>query len=396
MRDAGRTCLFYGSVQRRPQQADLDEVVEVTGLQRSVLAVVAEGQQFLLVGVDGRIGQQRTHCRSRENRRGRAPTAGAERCELCIVTALTRRVGDAATQTEAERRRHEPRCRSTHLKPTHRVDGRTYRELLAVVPLDPRVASSRFLDPLLGDPLDDLRNLVGPRTVVREVEVSLGSVVGSGESEDSLVQGRTTVGVSNDRVVLLAAFPAEDQRQEHTVTITGNELLCVHCEVPTRRRLERCVNRVATGQELVQAERKDGEAVVLMHLVADEQLVLDRLRAQLERKVRQGGEVVGRTFISPHCSRRHTDQARRSRFLGDSECGLDPPRQRIRHEVVSRRRTRWRSEEPVAERRRLSRVATIEALGRTSKRLADHILRKDLPPEQHRSHLGDLALLLDE
>ena len=41
-----RPCLAARGVQRRPQQSHLYEIVEVTGLQRSVLTVVGETQQL--------------------------------------------------------------------------------------------------------------------------------------------------------------------------------------------------------------------------------------------------------------------------------------------------------------------------------------------------------------
>ena len=65
-------------VQRRPQQADLDEVVKVARLEAGILSVIGEAQE--LTGTLGQISlaPEFPDGRERQDRRRRAPPLGAE------------------------------------------------------------------------------------------------------------------------------------------------------------------------------------------------------------------------------------------------------------------------------------------------------------------------------
>ena len=97
----------------RAQQADLDEVVEVTGLERGVLPVVGEAQELAgAVGdaldvLAGRGWSTRLRMRGR-----RAAAFRSKLAQLGEVGGLPEAVRDAAGRAEAEGRREEGAIRS--------------------------------------------------------------------------------------------------------------------------------------------------------------------------------------------------------------------------------------------------------------------------------------------
>ena len=88
MRKAVRPGRGDRPVQRRAQQADLDEVVEVARLEGRVLAVVGEREELARLRVERRVGAQRAHRGKPEDRGRRAASAGAERGQLAEVGDL--------------------------------------------------------------------------------------------------------------------------------------------------------------------------------------------------------------------------------------------------------------------------------------------------------------------
>ena len=85
-------------VQRRSQQSDLDEVVEVPRLERRVLPVIREAEELARVLRERLVGAQTPDRRQPEDRRCARASARSERCELPEVTRLPAAVGDAAAQ----------------------------------------------------------------------------------------------------------------------------------------------------------------------------------------------------------------------------------------------------------------------------------------------------------
>ncbi len=108
VREAARAGVGGSVVQRAPKQGNQNEVVEVTGLQRGVLAVVDEGQQLprrrrqLGVG-DG--AQAADHAGS-DHRHGRGTPFGRQRSQLGELVAAQVLVGHPAAQAETERTGH--------------------------------------------------------------------------------------------------------------------------------------------------------------------------------------------------------------------------------------------------------------------------------------------------
>src|SRR5271165_2796612 len=66
-------------VERRAKQADLDEVVEMAGLERGILAVVGETEQLLRVLLKRGILLEHADDRETQDRCGGAPAAAGER-----------------------------------------------------------------------------------------------------------------------------------------------------------------------------------------------------------------------------------------------------------------------------------------------------------------------------
>ena len=69
----------------RAQQADLNEIVEMPGLERSILAIVGEAQQFACLPFQALIAPQGTNGGQTQYSRGRAPSSGSESCQFPII-----------------------------------------------------------------------------------------------------------------------------------------------------------------------------------------------------------------------------------------------------------------------------------------------------------------------
>ena len=100
-----------GVAERASQLRHLDEVVEVTSLQRGVLAVVDEGEQLagLRVELGGVEAPQRPHDARGEDRDRRRAAFLVEGRQLREVAASHLLVGHPAAEAERERGGHEPR-----------------------------------------------------------------------------------------------------------------------------------------------------------------------------------------------------------------------------------------------------------------------------------------------
>ena len=91
-----------GAAEGRAEHGDLDEVVEVAGLQRSVLAVVGEAEELACIGEEILVGSQAAQGGEREKRGCRAPPLRAEGRELGEIGPLASPVAHAAGEAEEE------------------------------------------------------------------------------------------------------------------------------------------------------------------------------------------------------------------------------------------------------------------------------------------------------
>ena len=85
------------AVKARAQEADLDEVIEVPGLERRVLPIVREAEQLARLGIELAVLPQLPHCGEPKHGRRSAAPPGAQRAQLAEVGALRRPVGHTAT-----------------------------------------------------------------------------------------------------------------------------------------------------------------------------------------------------------------------------------------------------------------------------------------------------------
>ena len=89
-------------VQRRAQQGDLGEVVEVPGLQRGVLPVVGEAEELAGLRLEVAVALQLDERPDGQDGGGGAAVVHAQRRQLGALGALVLGVGDTAGRLEAE------------------------------------------------------------------------------------------------------------------------------------------------------------------------------------------------------------------------------------------------------------------------------------------------------
>ena len=104
-------------------------------------------------------------------------------------------------------------------------------------------------------------------------------------------------------VVLGPAAPAQDERVEGLVRLARLGHLLCDLQVTVRRGLERRPDRISPGQELVQAEREDGEAagIAWVQLRALEQPFAEHLGAQFGVGVRECRKLHRGAWSIPDC-----------------------------------------------------------------------------------------------
>ena len=214
------------AVQRAAQLGDLDEVVEVPGLQLASCRLSTKVSSLRAVGgqlVSGDASQAADD-RGAEQRHGAGAALGVEGGELGEVVAADLLVGDAAAQAEGERGGHEPgrqaRRRRRRRVPSGASDrpssGRYLRLLSRIVDLAGRRVGDRARTPG-SRPVG--QRVVRPGQVAADVQVA-----GDGcrrRWRRRRGGGRTlarplAVDLGDDEV-LLAALAAEPQRQQRLV-----------------------------------------------------------------------------------------------------------------------------------------------------------------------------------
>ncbi len=326
--------LGRGLVERRPQQADLHKVVEVSGLERGVLAVVGEAQQLAGLGRQRGVGPQAAHGREAEHGGGGAAAFGAKRGQLGEVGLALATVGHPAEQAEAERGRDPPGQDAALVELAATAHRHGFGEVFGVAALDPR-AVCRLLQPVLREAIDDLVRVVGPRIGGAEVEEArrrrgLGLMVAEPARDHTAHPG--AIEDPSGGVVLLSAVTTERQRQQHDVAMPGDEALPVEGEVASLLGLQRGEDGVAFADELVKAEGKGGETGLgVAGVVAGHELRPDDLGGGLDVDARELGQLGRSAVETGHRSGRYSYQP--SVELLDAEGLLDPARQRVIHEV---------------------------------------------------------------
>jgi hypothetical protein len=115
------------------------------------------------------------------------------------------------------------------------ADPDAARNLVLAVGAD----ETALVDPVVGDPAEHLVGVVGPGLVVGHVEEPERRVLGGAHLAE--VAGHEScagvVGFLAHDVVVLAARPAEREREQRAVAVAGHEPLPVERQVPGRGRL---------------------------------------------------------------------------------------------------------------------------------------------------------------
>src|SRR5579872_1657001 len=139
-------------VNGRSDKRTLDEVVEVSGLQRSVLPVIGEAEQFARLFADLRIGAQLHNRGATDQSSGGAPACVAEPRKLAKIILLATVEGDAATKANQKRcglkpdfRAFSAACCRFSIRPHHEWT----RDMRFEIPLDSGTALS-LLPPVIG------------------------------------------------------------------------------------------------------------------------------------------------------------------------------------------------------------------------------------------------------
>ena len=382
MRNAAFGC-GDGTPQSRTQRCDFDEVVEMSGLEGRVLTVIGERQQLPGFGPEPRVRSEMLNRSDRHDRRSAGPPAGTESRKPGEVATTRGRVIHTAGKAETERRRNPPGC--CPIRVADRTIGAEHEQGRNLTPSTSQQATIRT-EPLPGQAPELIGGTVGPgariaqenepgfqiadRTTIRQIP------------SDQPVGGPGTGRSASDGVVVLAAFAAERERKQNPPTVaTRSETLAVEAQRPDRRRLGRCVNGVATADELVQTERE--------HLP-------DTTRfgnGGSGEKVKANGALAGRfaqTCENCQIRRRAPLPYDRSwnrpyqtafRICLNPERGLQPRRQRVVNELVV---GRWRMAAFYRFRQDSIRgsVGTCTAVGDPLQRFADHRRRLDGRAEQ--------------
>jgi hypothetical protein len=272
-----RRALAERGVQSGTQHSDVDEIVEMPGLERGVLAAIGEGEQFVAAAECAGVAQER----DRQHRRCRAASLAGQ-VSQSLVLSLADTVPGAALQAEPEPLGLEPGGQST--------------------------LGLAFGQPPVGENPDRSRDAVAPR--VSEPAARIAPVIGEpllrpighGFGEDEIagdyigvVQRRAgrvgleAVATDQHAVVLLPANAAEGERQAQ-VLAAGARL---GREAALAGWFERGVERVALRDELVKLEREERLPGGIAPAAPEFQEFLEPGAAGLGSQAGLRGEVAG-------------------------------------------------------------------------------------------------------
>ena len=307
----------HGLVQRAAQLGDLDEVIEVAGLQTGVLPVVDEREQLACIGREfiGWHVSQGAHQAGAQDGDRRATAFGVQGDELGEIATADLLVTDLAGQTESEWGRDERRCdpADVDLVSCH-IDPDPLRQVLhlvrqgGIIGADPGVGQAALLD-----------RIRRPGEIGRDVEVAVHGVAGGHvPRRTGRVRRLAAPGDSLDHGVLLAALAAEGQREQQLLRGRRHSHLILRGDVAGIPRFEGNVKGIPLGQELVEPERKQRPTRLgIAHPGTGEQRLPDRVVAVLDRDVRRIRQGRRRVLLQP--PRRLPDEAASSGFGGEPE-----------------------------------------------------------------------------
>ena len=407
-------------VQRRAQQGDLREVVEVARLQGGVLAVVGEAQKLARFRGEVAAALQLDERAHREDRGGGAPVVHAEGRQLEALRSLAPRVGDPARGLQAEQEIAVDQGGGRSLALRDDASGGVYEDRLRNVlagggPNPLHALGGRLLERFRQAGEQRGTGGAGPRRLFGEVQVGVvaAAAVGlaavfAGQQRRPPVRPRR----EPHPVVGGPAMTAEDQREKRLVRLARFGRLLGNLQMAVRLGFQRRPHRVAACQELVQPEGEEGEAAgfVPVEIGPPEQPAAQDFGAALRldacefRELRCGGRLaapVRLVMAAPDGRAVPCEPAGRLpkertgvRLLAHAEGRFDPGSEGMRPErVVVGGRFFVRCD-------RLSkgapdrRVRGVDLRRRTLQRLAYDLPGREVHPEQGLRYARHLAALL--
>ncbi len=350
---------------RRAKQGNMNEVVEVPGLERGVLAVVGEGEQLVTrAGRAARVPQERRGqhgCRA-------APRLAGERGKLAEL-ALAGRVEFAAVQAKRKRRGLPPHPQSIRMRLCPELSVRQDPDGPGhTITPGPARASPR-VEPLRGDAI------VAPVVLGwRQHEVA-------GLIEVLLVLQADRVrqelrGSAEHMVIILTALAAEPDGGEDASPARLN--LSFQRMLTPVRRLQRRKERPPLADELVQLEREGSPPVVALQFPSPiENLPQPRGAGG---RVSTGG--FGQGFCRSGQGARHPTPESAIRLGLDTELGLHPSRQRVAAKEIQR------GGNGSAKGRGQLLCRGFAAFREGDQRLLDHLVAGERMTEQPLSEIG--------
>ena len=317
------------------KQRDLREVVEMARLQRSVLTVIGETQQFARFIGRSAGALQFDEGADGEDRRGRAPAIDPQRAEFGLLRPLRPRISDPAIGVQAEQEvlRDEGGADAFAFRrePPRRIDENRLGNVLSRIGPNALSASGRRLLHEGRQPRQLLPAGAGPGRLFRDVKPGVHRIVGRVPAvltrfEASLLP----VAAKRDPVILDAAMAAKDQRKEQLVRLARLRAEFRDLYMPNRLRFQGGPHRVAAREKLMQAKREYREAAFFVGAEPGplEQILLQNGRAGLSIRRNQLREFLGRTRRPSQGPRRLPHEPLRFLLGTNSERGLDPRRER--------------------------------------------------------------------
>ena len=278
-----RGCFDRGE-QRGARQQDLQEVVEVAGLQRGVLPVVREAEHFLglrreLLVLLVQIAQRS----QRQHGGGRASALARQRGQAQRVLAAAD-VGDTARQTEAEAAGDEPGVQSA-IAGQHTIGSDLDRlgQVFFLGRLHAPLAIGTFLNPGLGI-VFRVGGVPAAGGIRHEVAGLHAVVLVLAFFDAAHREGPPLIAVLvPDRDVFLATVAAEVHVVQMPATVARDELLPIQGHGPHSRCLQRREDLATARDELMQLEREQGLAGSVLDVVGTQQELLQVFAALLLR-----------------------------------------------------------------------------------------------------------------
>ena len=236
----------------------------MAGLERGVLPVVGEAEQLPRLWLERFILAQRAQRREAEHRRRRTASLGGEHGQFAVVRFLTTGIGHRAVETKCKGRLDKLVDASARGFLPAGVDSRRYAAAGHGWPFSPGERRLRFR----ADPQAVARSWPGDHPLARDSHAAVQKACLFITFADLVGESTHSIGdfcglavrVAKDGVVFLSAFPTEGDWQQNPAAVTGHVLLSLRRHMPNVRAFQRCIDRVAAADELVQAKSEDGEA----------------------------------------------------------------------------------------------------------------------------------------